>query len=297
MNEISEILEKHQPALLVGNGINRYKDSGSSSWTCLLAELAKPVDIELPQAKTDEMTYTEFFDILDLARPRGDRDSLQQHVCDLMEDWKPSDHHRTIVCWAKRHGVPIITTNFDENLSRSIDARFHSGNGGKGFTHLYPWNSHFSDREIDAPRRSFAIWHAHGMMQYPKSIRLGLTHYVGSARKARALVYDGGDSLRARAKGGESRWRGQNTWLDALFFCPLMIFGFACERNENLLRWLFLERARLYNLQPKFAAKAWFLDTSSRGGPNSKHFFERLGVDYVSVADCGHIYENPAWGK
>ena len=76
-----------------------------------------------------------------------------------------------------------------------------------------------------------------------------------------------------------------------------MIFGFACERNENLLRWLFLERARLYNLQPKFAAKAWFLDTSSRGGPNSKHFFERLGVDYVSVADCGHIYENPAWGK
>lgn len=296
MDPISAILShRRKPALLIGNGINRFHGSQASSWAHLLAVLAKPYDLEPPEEDIDDMSFTEFFDILDLARSDKDARMLQRLVCDELRKWVPSDHHGIIVNWAKRHDVPIVTVNFDETLSKSIDASFHRGSGRKGFSHWYPWKSYFSDREIDLPRHNFAIWHAHGIMRYPRSIRLGLTHYMGSVQRARALVYRGQDSLRARAFRGNASWRGQNTWLDILFFCPLLIFGFACKRDENLLRWLFLERARLHKTQPEFKAKAWFLDTSSNGGLDSKPFFEGVDIEYVCVPDPKDIYKNPMW--
>ncbi|WP_216333377.1 hypothetical protein [Rhizobium sp. X9] len=70
-----------RPELLVGNGINR--------------------------------------DLLDLTRPKDDRSALQSDFCELMRGWKPAEHHRTIVRWAQKHRVPLLTVNFDENLSAS----------------------------------------------------------------------------------------------------------------------------------------------------------------------------------
>ena len=192
MDRISEILShRRKPALLIGNGINRFKGSHSSSWADLLAELAKPYGLDPPEEGIDDMSFTEFFDILDLAGSDKDARVLQRLVCDQLRKWAPSDHHGTIINWAKRHDVPVVTVNFDETLSRSVNASFHRGSGRKGFSHWYPWKSYFSDREINEPRKNFAIWHAHGIMRYPRSIRLGLTHYMGSVQRARALVYRG----------------------------------------------------------------------------------------------------------
>ena len=298
MDRISAILSHpRKPALLIGNGINRFQGSQASSWARLLAKLAKPHRLDPPKEDIDDMSFTEFFDILDLARSDKDARKLQRSVCEELRKWVPSDQHGMIVNWAKRHDVPIVTVNFDETLSLSVNASFHRGSGKKGFSHWYPWKSYFSDREIDNPRQNFAIWHAHGIMRYPRSIRLGLTHYMGSVQRARALVYRGPDSLSACAKSGNSSWRGQNTWLDILFFCPMMIFGFACKRDENLLRWLFLERARLHKLRPDLKAEAWFLDTSSDRGLDSKPFFEGVDIKYVCVPDPNDIYKNPTWNS
>lgn len=294
MTKISEILrQRRKPALLIGNGINQFNSSATSSWKDLLGKLAAEYQLKLRPKEMYEMSNTEFFDILDLAKPLEDRSKLQRKFCDLMTSWRPSEHHREIVSWAQRHRAPIVTVNFDENLSQAVDARYVVG---KGFTDWYPWSSYFSDQEIDDPRSSFAIWHAHGMMRYARSIRLGLRDYMGAVHRARPWVYRGDNALvRMAEHRGEPTWKGQNTWLEVLFFCPMMIFGFGFNKDENFLRWLFLERARLHKINPNWKAKAWFIDTPRDGSLHRQPFFERLGIEYVTVDDYADIYEDVSW--
>ena len=125
MTKISEILQqRRKPALLIGNGINQFKGSAASSWKDLLGHLAAEYQLKLSKTEMEEMSNTEFFDILDLARPLEERRKLQSKFCDLMKSWEPSEHHRSIVIWARLHHAPIITVNFDENLSKAVDAKY-----------------------------------------------------------------------------------------------------------------------------------------------------------------------------
>ena len=292
MSRVSEILTQNdKPALLIGNGINRFNNN-TSSWQDLLGDLAQQLNLNLSREEIGEMSNTEFYDILDLARPLEDRSSLQRQFCDLMKSWEPSDHHTTIVNWARRHHVPIITVNFDENLSKSVDVRYHVG---KAFTDWYPWSSYFSDNRVVEPRRSFAIWHAHGMVRYSRSIRLGLRHYMAATRRAHQWIYGGEGALRSVAKPDEQGWKGQGTWLDVLFFSPMMVLGFGLNKDESFMRWLFLERARLYKINPTREAKVWFLDIAEDSNLHRRPFFERIGMEYVNVPNYEEIYENVAW--
>jgi hypothetical protein len=260
----------------------------------LLSELARKQGLSLSEQEASDMSNTELFDILDLARPKEDRSSLQQEFCDLMAGWKPADHHAAIVGWARRHDSPILTVNFDENLSRAVGAGFFRQ--GNGFTDYYPWNTYFSDREIGDPRSSFAIWHAHGMMRYPRSIRLGLTHYMGSVQRARTWVYNR-NGLRANERSRGDLWRGSNSWLEVLFFCPLLLFGFGFGRDENFFRWLFLERARLHKLVPAWKTHTWFVETGSLDRELRRPFFEGLGMEVILVPQYADIYDCPAWNR
>lgn len=292
MPSLEEIIgSQKRPALLIGNGINRYNNPAKSSWDELLSKLAANQGLDLTEAEASEMSNTEFFDVLDLARPKSDRSSLQQEFCGLMEDWAPTQHHQAIVEWARRKNSPIVTVNFDENLSRSVDAKFFRGHG---FTDYYPWSSYFSDREILDPRSEFAIWHAHGMMRYFRSIQLGLTNYMGSVEKARKTLY-GRQGLRANARGKGDSWAGAGTWLEVFFFCPLLIVGFGFGKDENFLRWLFLERARVHKLNSHWKEESWFVDTGSSDRQHRRPFFESLGIEIVSLPDYSEIYESRLW--
>lgn len=291
MTEFSQLIStQEKPALLIGNGINLFNGSDSSSWRRLLGTLAHRSNLKLSEDEAAEMSNTEFFDILDLAKEN--KSSLQKEFCYLMTDWKPSDHHIDIVNWARRHSRPILTVNFDENLSKSIDARLYGR--GKDFTDFYPWNSYFSDRLIADPRNSFAIWHAHGMARYSRSIRLGLTHYMGSVQRARSWLY-GERGLRAQAKHGNDTWRGRESWLDIILFCPLVIFGFTFGKDESFMRWLFLERARIHRIRPEWKAKTFFVDTPKNGSLHRKPFFNGLGIEYIAIRRYSEIYSNVAW--
>ncbi len=74
-----------------------------------------------------------------------------------------------------------------------------------------------------------------------------------------------------------------------------MIFGFGLKRDENFLRWLFLERTRLHRTRPDCKTETSFVDTARDGSLNSKPFLEGAGMEFVSVPDYEDIYENPAW--
>ncbi|WP_103173850.1 hypothetical protein [Paracoccus sp. SY] len=98
MPQLSEILASPaKPALFVGNGINRYKNNAQSSWDDLLRGLMRDFGVDFTDEEVREMSNTELFDILDLARPAEDRSSLQAKFCETMRDWRPAQHHQSIV--------------------------------------------------------------------------------------------------------------------------------------------------------------------------------------------------------
>gem|GEM_PF-436121 len=293
MNKFSQIISNEdKPALFIGNGINLFESSDALSWQKLLDKLAHKHGLKLTRGEVAEMSNTEFFDILDLAKPIEDKSSLQKQFSELMAEWRPSKHHEIIVKWAQRHRRPIVTVNFDENLSRSIDAKFFRGMDR--FTDYYPWSSYFSDQKLETPHDDFAIWHAHGMQRYSRSIRLGLTHYMGSVQRTRSWV-NGPRGLRKHVKNGGTSWRGDTSWIDVVFKSHLVIFGFTFSKDETFLRWLFLERARFQKSNPTWKLKTWFVDTPQNGSLHRKPFFEGLGMQYVSIEEYSDIYDCPSW--
>lgn len=145
-------LNENDVALIIGNGINRYGEVSSStnSWHDLLAKLAEDHLPSELRSVPETVTPTEFYDILELKtyRPRQTpRVSLQAEFCELMGKWLPFDHHKRIVAWAISKRVPILTTNFEEVLSKSVDAcSLRHLRDGPGFTRYYPWETYFSTR-------------------------------------------------------------------------------------------------------------------------------------------------------
>lgn len=298
MVSLLDAIGSAKPALLVGNGINQF-NMASSSWDALLAKLSAQRNVSFSDDERREMSNTELFDILDLAdRPTAETapdENLQRLFCESMKDWAPAQHHIDIVEWARRHNSPIITVNFDENLSKAIGAKFWRDKDK--FTDFYPWSSYFSEKEITDPKSSFAIWHAHGMMRYPRSIRLGLTHYMGAVQRARSNIIGKG-GLIASETGGIQGWGGEKTWLAVLFYCPLLIFGFGFKQDENFLRWLFLERARFHRRFPTRKVKTWYVTrNASPSAIHRKAFFSKLGMEFVTVDNHADIYEADFWKK
>ena len=105
-----------------------------------------------------------------------------------------------------------------------------------------------SNKPINKPQDSFAIWHINGMSKYVHSVWLSLSHYMGSVYQARKMLYLNKPALFARNKNGDL-WTGQNTWLEAFFKNDLLIFGIGLYKEEVFLRWLLIERQILQNVQ------------------------------------------------
>lgn len=281
-------------ALIIGNGIHRYGPSSqTNSWEGLLIELAHDAGIKIHQLPKGT-TATEFFDVLEL-RAGSQAGVLARTFCDLIMRWRAMPHHERIVHWARARKAPVLTTNFDEVLSDAAGCAVVLPKR-KGFTDFYPWECRFAHREVDNPCAEFGIWHINGMARYSRSVRLGLTHYMGSVQRARGWIYSG----EHRLFGGKdsANWKGRYSWLHIIFNKPLLFLGLGLQENEVFLRWLLIERARYFAKFPKRAQKAWYLhrpdvEDSAEAG---KHFFlEELGIRCIRVADYREIYENPGW--
>jgi hypothetical protein len=156
-DKVDEVINNGETTtLIIGNGVNRYSNNNNSSWENLLLEMAKRQNVRIKLDELEEMSNAKMYDILDLARPREDRRNLQSMFCDLMKDWSHGQQHTVLMRWAERHDSPVITVNFDENLSKSVDANFRLSCGTSDeprFTDQYPWRSYFSTKEI-----SGSIW-------------------------------------------------------------------------------------------------------------------------------------------
>jgi hypothetical protein len=293
---LTDILRRNRDdlALVIGNGIHRYGPRRVNSWDALLIELAQRNGVELDEMPSGA-SATEIFDVIEI-RARGRSGELSKEFCELMRDWRPLLHHRAIMDWSIRHAVPVLTTNFDEVLSEAADARLIRPDV-KGFTDWYPWDSRYALELFDDPCDGFGIWHINGMARYARSIRLGLTHYMGSVQRTRDWLHRG-ESRLFEAKD-RVRWAGRRTWVHLVFNKPLLIFGLGLRENEVFLRWLLIERARYFAKFEDRHQPAWYIYTHNADDKTQqgRHFFlENIGIQCIEAADYDAIYDGPGWG-
>lgn len=282
--------------LILGNGVNRYRNAGNAnSWQGLLLHMAKRY---LPEHAHDfpaGISTTEFFDVLSLrGRSSNAESALQKEFCSPLDTWLSFDHHRRIVEWARNNNSPVLTTNFDTALSQADGATLHHLTT-KGFTDFYPWSAYYGHELLPRPSEGFGIWHMNGMAHYHRSVRLGLTHYMGSVQRVREWMHRGGDSRLFSSAHAIETWRGRSTWLDAVFRNDLLIIGLALDEVEVFIRWLLIERARLYIKFPSLKRAAWYIDTNDHKSTGKGIFLSGVGVTSIQESTYDKIYAATGW--
>ena len=294
---IKTILQKHRTnlALVIGNGINLYSQpKTTNSWHALLVELStKHLPTKLRHIPPG-VALTEFYDLLELSSRVGKSGtSLQQEFCALMQNWQYHDHHTRIVAWARKSYSPILTTNFDRVLGDAGGCSLYRTKR-TGFTDYYPWDTYYGIEPIDDPSRGFGIWDVNGMDHYHRSIRLGLTHYMGSVERARRWIHKGNERRLFSGKN-VGDWPGAGTWLHVVFNNPLLIFGLRLDENEVFFRWLLIERARYFKKFPDRLKAAWYVDTVDLKNSGKAFFLEGVGIQMVKANDYYEIYGHQTW--
>ncbi|WP_323814735.1 hypothetical protein [Cellvibrio sp. NN19] len=278
----------YQFALILGNGINRYNNNASiNSWDAMLLELWERHTQEDAQAIPLGISLTEFYDALDLSSQLKEK-NLQKEFCDFLTGWQPKAHHHAIVNWARDRNSPILTTNFDETLSDCLGLKLHHSDSKK-FTDFYPWGSCFSASEIQNPATEFGIWHINGLQRYSRSIRLGLSHYMGSVERARALINKGKDG-RLYAEPAGAHWNASDTWLHCIFNNDLVFIGLGLDTSEIFLRWLLIERAKYFKTFPDRARKAWYVYAGREISQGQKIFLKSVGCDILQETSYDALY-------
>ena len=294
---MKSILKKHKAdiALVIGNGVNLYGPAHkTNSWHDLLVKLAEK---HLPSALKSVpagVALTEFYDVLELkTNNTAPKLSLQQEFCNLLASWKYYDHHKRIVGWAMNSDRPILTTNFEQVLSDAGRCTLQRTKKG-GFTDFYPWESYYGTKAIENPAEGFGIWHVNGMQNYHRSIRLGLTHYMGSVERARGWFYKGNERQLFSGKNMRD-WEGEASWLHIIFNSPLLIFGLRLEEDEVFFRWLLIERARYFKKFPERKKDAWYVYAGKQNNDGKQFFLEGVGITPLHVASYDDIYGSETW--
>ncbi|MDP2713278.1 hypothetical protein [Rheinheimera sp.] len=278
-----------KPALVIGNGINRYNSvDNESGWDKLLIRLwRKRVGAETIGIPVG-ISLTEFYDALDLKGVKQSK-SLQAEFCELMSNWPVKEQHKKIVSWAETNNTPILTTNFENTLSDVLNLKIGHLDSDK-FTDFYPWGSFYSNKNITYVTDDFAIWHINGVQKYSRSIRLGLSHYMGSVERARPMLHKGSNRLFNSADF--TNWPGKNTWLNIIFQNDLFIFGLDLGTTEVFLRWLLIERAKFFKIYSEKKRQAFYIHVGEIQ-PGQRLFLESVGIQIVTVVNYDGIYAAP----
>lgn len=291
--EIKQIIERNRSdiAFVVGNGINRYPNNPNAlSWDDLLIQLWDRVSLQTLTRRPNGISLTEFYDILELENTQDI--NLQVVVANLMTNWEPLNHHRIITQKIRELNAPILTTNFEETLAKTFEYSLLRTEQ-EGFTDFYPWTTYHGENQLKLPTDGFGVWYINGMINYHRSIRLGLSHYMGSVERARNLLHKGNEERLFSGKN-VNNWKGYKTWLHIVFNKSLFVFGLGLEENETFLRWLLIERIKYFKRFPERKHKGWYINKRSNNGTDQgkKFFLERVGFEVIEVDDYPDIYEN-----
>ncbi|MRG45163.1 hypothetical protein GFS24_08555 [Chitinophaga sp. SYP-B3965] len=234
------------------------------------------------------LSMTEFYDLLDIQGSTANY-AIQKEAARLLADWSFQPHHQHFMAKARELNAPVLTTNFDLILPKSLQLEQYYTDT-KGFSDFYPWSTYYGDQQLENPASGFGIWYINGFVRYPRSIRLGLSHYMGCVERARSLMAKG---LYAAHK----HWEGEQTWLEILLNRSLCIFGLAMEENEVFIRWLLIERAKYFKKFPDRKKAGWYVSTETPEARSAGKalFLKNVGLDVVELNSYDELYKD-AWG-
>lgn len=279
---------KDQLAFICGNGINRYayRETQKCSWSDMLLDIWREISSNNTLSNISEgISYTEFYDVME--SDVGNIDTLRLKVVNYLEKWKPHPYHEWLQNKFIEWNIPLLTTNFDRNLDAGL--RIYKFNNTK-FTDFYPWNVYFSKKELGSPLDGFGIWHINGMVGYRRSIRLGLSEYIGLSARVRSYLHN--DDKLDDFYNKTENWNGDQTWLHIIFNRSLCIFGLGLDENETFLRWLLIERAKYFKKFPKRAKKGWYICRSNDLTNGKRFLLEHIGFEVVALDSYKDVYEN-----
>ena len=238
---------------------------------------------------TDEMCVEQFMSIFyNPEKLQIYKNEIKQAVAKKFPA-KETYKLKNCISYLENLNVPILTTNFDTYMSDSIGAKRYiispTGNQYK-FTDFYPWNVYFSTHKLNNPLEGFGIWHINGITTYPRSIKLGLSDYMGCVERARKMIQ--GSNLNEYFNGKQQNyWSGYNTWLHIIFNKNLFVFGLALDQNEVFLRWLLIQRAKYCRMYNK-SLKGWYVGKDISVG--KKYFLKYLGFEVIELSEYNELY-------
>lgn len=273
-----KIQQLGRPAILLGNGLNLYAGA-FQSWGKLLEEIGGV------RVRPEGLTNTEIYDFIELRSDPGE--NLKYNVAKKFELSKDVslDKHLRFLEIVREQGCPVLTTNFDFALEKAKDLSVYR-TSKSGFTDYYPWDMYYALDELERPHDGFGVWHIHGKLNYFRSIRLGLTDYMGAVERARKMIHKGDDSL-FRGKN-QNDWEGKDTWLHIWFNMPLLIVGLGMGPDEVFMRWLLIERKRYFNQFPDREKKTMYLSTGT--DDRIDNFLFNLNVEHYGANSYESLY-------
>ena len=238
---------------------------------------------------SDKMCMQQFTDVtLNETKINTLKNSVKRNIANK---FPKKENYNLIECtnFIQELNAPILTTNFDTYLSDSLQTKRYILSPKENlykFNDFYPWNVYFSNKKINDPLHEFAIWHINGLTNYHRSIKLGLSDYMGCVERARKMIQ--GNSLNEYFNGkNQEYWIGYNTWLHILFNKDLFIFGLKLDENEVFLRWLLIQRAK-YSRMYNTLLKGWYINQKI---PKGKRFFlEQLGFEVIDIKNYNDLY-------
>jgi hypothetical protein len=296
ISEIQHTFERNRSdiAFILGNGINRHYNKKDVSWSDLLLELWGKYSFNTQSTIPAGITFTEFYDALEIQNfsDKNFSGMLQKDVANSMSGWSPNASQNLILNRIKELKAPLLTTNFDDLIPKSLNLEFYKISESK-FTDYYPWSCYYSDQALRDPAEGFGVWFPNGMIKYHRSIKLGLSQYMGNVERARKLLHNLNERTLFEGKN-EEVWSGYKTWLHIIFNKSLCICGLGLDESEIFLRWLLIERAKYFRKYPDRKHKGWFIakKDSSLHREGKIFFLQSVGFEVIELDDYHHIYED-----
>ncbi len=293
-------------ALVIGNGVIRAMKGVGKSWEDIIEKISasRGLDFKLDDGSRHRLNHTEIFSALEMSS-RSEKTARKEFAESIVEMeakiLRERDSSPRVVCeWASKRRAVLMTTNFDRALQQSIGAG-EKQNWERWRSTEYPWSTFYSLVETDSPLSGISIWHIHGVLDYPSSMRLGLSDYMGAVSKARECFKESGFFWRRddRRPAQSKEWKPTHTWLDFFFTKDLIFVGLALESQEVFLRWLLIQREIYFRRNEKARRHTWYIapkEERGKGFEAKYNFFKSIGVVVVEGPSYTRLYTREIWG-
>lgn len=146
----------------------------------------------------------------------------------------------------------ILTTNYDYNLETALIHGKASALHGQEFSCRHSTETSRSNKRYNQIGDDVRIHHIHGELNFPRSICLGITKYIGNLSKIMELL-SSGESIQEASHLGRlidsqvfsKDTCKEKTWAELLFNSNIYIVGLGLSPKELDIWWLLMRRAQL----------------------------------------------------